>query len=73
MIKSVSEIKKGDIILYRSGRINHVNKPFKYELWFDEDFKHIEYNRSSDIMEIKRFVKILGLYRLKTIYKRKGK
>ena len=31
MIKSVSEIKKGDIILYRSGRINHVNKPFKYE------------------------------------------
>ena len=71
MIKNISELQKGDLVIYRYGRTNFVNKPYKYEQWFNDDFKHIEYGKSSDIMEIKRYKKILGFYRLKTIYKRK--
>lgn len=29
MIKTVDELKKGDIVIYRNGHINHVNHPKK--------------------------------------------
>ena len=68
----LEDIRKGDIITYRSGRINYVNKPFKYEMWYNEDFKHREWNSYHDMMKIQRYVKFLCFYRLKTIYKRKN-
>ena len=67
------DIRKGDIITYRSGRINNVNNPYKYEYWYNEHFKHRTFGGSEDIMKIQRYVKFLCFYRLKTIYKRGGK
>lgn len=70
MIKTVDELKRGDIVTYRNGRINYINRPSKYTNWFNEDFKSLE-SPLLDIVEVKRYVKILWLYKLKTIYKRK--
>ena len=66
------DIKKGDIITYRSGRTNNVNKPEKYYEWYDINFTHIKWGKHSDIMKIQRYVKFLCFYRLKTIYERKS-
>lgn len=70
---SIRELQKGDLVIYRSGRTNYVNKPYKYQLWFDDDFRHIEYGRNADIMEVKRWTKGLLGYKHKTIYKRGGR
>ena len=64
-------IEKGDIVTYRSGRINHVNKPFKYEIYFTNDFKNANFGSGFDIVKIQRYVKFLCFYKLKTIYERK--
>ena len=66
-------IKKGDIVTYRSGRINNVNKPFNYRIWYGKDLKKKDNNPKEDIMKIQRYVKLLCFYRLKTIYKRNEK
>lgn len=60
-------IQKGDIITYDCGRVNFVNKPFKYQMYFDKNM----YNSNLDlrIVKIQRYVKVLGLYKLKTIYR----
>lgn len=62
----LSLIQKGDIITYDSGRVNFVNKPFKYQMYFDKNM----YNSALDlrIIKIQRYVKVLGFYKLKTIY-----
>ena len=65
------DIKKGDIVTYRSGRINRVNKPFKYERYFTDDFKNENFGSGMDIVKIERYVKFLWFYKLKTIYERK--
>ena len=64
------EIRKGDIITYRSGRINYVNKPENYKRYFTKDFKNKGLGERYDVMKIQRYVKFLGFYRLKTIYER---
>ena len=66
----IEEIKKGDIITYRSGKINNVNKPSEYKKWYDENFTHIKWGEVCDIIKIQRYFKFLWFYRLKTIYKR---
>ena len=66
----VKDIKKGDIVTYRSGRVNNVNKPGKYHHYFNEQFKNKEFGSGMDIMQIQRYVKCLWFYRLKTIYRR---
>ena len=66
----IRNIKKGDIVTYRSGRVNYVNKPFNYKIWYKKDLRKKDNNANEDIMEIKRYVKFLCFYRLKTIYKR---
>ena len=65
----VEDIRKGDIVTYRNGRTNNVNKPYKYQSWFNENFEH-DFQDELDIMKIQRYVKFLCFYRLKTIYKR---
>ncbi len=67
----LEDIRVGDIITYRNGGINNVNKPFKYRQWYNQDFTHIKFGKWSDIMKIQRYVKFLCFYRLKTIYERK--
>lgn len=64
----VKEIKKGDIITYHNGDINYVNKPHKYEKYFNKNFYNFELGLQ--IVKIQRYVKFLGFYRLKTIYKK---
>lgn len=71
MIKTVDELKRGDIVIYRNGHINHVNYPKNYHSWYNKDFNQLESKRWLDIVEIKRYVKVLWFYKLKTIYKRK--
>lgn len=66
----LEDIKKGDIITYRTGGINNVNHPNNYCKWYGEDFKHKKWGKWSDIMKIQRYVKFLCFYRLKTIYER---
>lgn len=71
MIKTrVKDIKFGDIVTYRSGRVNNVNNPSKYRLYFNENFENVSKGMDFDIMKIQRYVKILGFYKLKTIYRR---
>ena len=66
----LEDIRKGDIITYRTGGTNNVNHPDKYCQWYNQDFKHIKWGKYSDIMKIQRYVKFLCFYRLKTIYER---
>ena len=40
---TIKDIKKGDIVTYRSGRVNIVNKPGQYHYWFNKDFKNREF------------------------------
>lgn len=67
---TIKDIKKGDIVTYRSGRVNIVNKPGQYHYWFNKDFKNREFGCGFDIMKIQRYKKILWFYVLKTIYVR---
>ena len=66
----IKDIKNGDIITYRSGRINRVNKEFKYHKYYNENFENIHLPSDFDIMRIQRYVKILWFHKLKTIYRR---
>ena len=66
----VRDIRKGDIITYRSGRVNHVNKPGNYQKYYNVYFKNSELGTNYDIVRIQRYVKFLWFYKLKTIYKR---
>lgn len=71
-MKRISEIKEGDIVYYRCGRVNHVNKRWNYIAYYDENFKNTKFSRAMDIMKIQRYVKVFGnFYIKKTIYKRK--
>ena len=67
---TIKDLKKGDTVTYRSGRVNIVNKPGQYHYWFNKDFKNREFGCGFDIMRIDRYVKYLWFYRLKTIYER---
>ena len=64
------DIKKGDIVTYRNGRTNNVNKPNHYKMYYTNDFKNKELPFSFDIMKIQRYIKCLWFYRLKTMYER---
>ena len=64
----VKDIKKGDIVTYQDGKTNNVNKPYKYRAYFTDDF--INEHLDLQIIKIQRYIKFLGFYRLKTIYKR---
>lgn len=66
----IRDIRKGDIITYRSGRINYVNKPCNYWKYYNAYFQNSELGTNYDIMRIQRYVKFLWFYKLKTIYKR---
>lgn len=66
-----SDIQKGDLITYRCGRKNFVNKPFKYELYFNANLENENYGSSMDIMIIQRYVKGIFGYKFKTIYFRR--
>lgn len=66
----VNDIKFGDIVTYRSGRVNNVNNPYRYHQYFNENFENISKGMDFDIMKIERYVKILGFYKLKKIYSR---
>ncbi len=68
---NIIDIEKGDIVFYRNGKTNLVRRPKQYKKWYDDNFNHKEIANDYDIMKIKRYVKILCFYRLKTIYKRK--
>ena len=64
-------IEKGDIITYRCGRTNYVNKPDNYMFWFNDKLENIgDFGAKMDIMKVQRYVKFLCFYRLKTIYER---
>lgn len=60
---------KGDIVTYSSGVVKFINKPDRYERYFDDDY--INPTLDLKIMTIQRFVKVLWFYKLKTIYRRK--
>lgn len=64
------DIEKGDIVTYKSGRINHVNKPFKYQRYYTDDFKNKEFGCNLEIVKIQRYVRFLCFYKLKTIYEK---
>lgn len=66
----IKDIRFGDIVTYRSGRINHVNNPYNYHYYFNDNFKNKTFTSDFDIMRIQRYVKVLWFYKLKTIYRR---
>lgn len=65
----VKDIKKGDIVTYRSGKINYVNRPNHYKTYYTKNFQNKELGCAYDIVRIERYVKFLCFYRLVTIYK----
>lgn len=65
----IEDIRKGDIVTYQDGKTNNVNKPYKYRLYFTEDF--INEILNLEIVKIQRYKKVLWFYILKTIYKRR--
>lgn len=69
-MKTINEIRKGDIVYYRNGRINHVNQPDNYKNYYNRNFENIGLYSGFDIMKIQRYKKILWFYVLKTIYVR---
>lgn len=64
------DIRFGDVITYRSGRVNNVNNPDKYHFYFNDRLENITKSSNWDIMMIQRYVKVLWFYKLKTIYRR---
>ncbi len=66
----VNDIRRGDIITYRSGRVNYVNNPDNYYKYFNKNFENKTIPSDFDIVRIQRYVKILCLYKIKTIYLR---
>ena len=66
----IEDIKFGDIVTYRSGRKNNVNKPDEYNKHYNKNFENKGLPTEFDIVRIQRYVKILWFYKLKTIYRR---
>ena len=64
----LKDIRKGDVVTYSDGRINHVNRPDKYVIYFNQNL--VNKDAGLKIVKIQRYVKCLWFYRLKTIYKR---
>lgn len=65
----INDLIKGDIVTYKNGQVNRVNKPIRYQRNYNEDMTNI-HDSQLDIVKVQRFIKFLGLYRLKTIYRR---
>ena len=66
---TVNDLIKGDIVTYKNGQVNRVKKPIRYQRNYNEDMTNI-HDSQLDIVKVQRFIKFLGLYRLKTIYRR---
>lgn len=62
----VDRFKKGDIVTYSNNVVKFINKPNKYEKYFDYDYYNSIYNLK--IMKLQRYKKVFGIYILKTIY-----
>lgn len=70
---AINELKRGDIVTYRSGQVNHVNKPYKYETHYNDNFKNKTWSDNMDIIKVQRYVKYLWFYKLETVYERDEK
>ena len=66
---TIKNLMKGDIVFYRNGNINRVNKPMRYQQNYNDDMTSL-HDPQLDIVKVQRFVGFLGLYRLSTIYRR---
>lgn len=66
---TIKNLMKGDIVFYRNGSINRVNKPMRYQQNYNDDMTSL-HDPQLDIVKVQRFVGFLGLYRLSTIYRR---
>ena len=69
----VSDLKAGDILVYRNGVVHYVNenKMFRYLKYFNNDLTNKE-NHNYDIMLVQRYKRCLCFYRKKTIYAREN-
>lgn len=63
--------QKGDIVTYSNGIVKVINKPNKYEKYFNDDYYNPTYDLRID--KIQRYKKILCFYILETIYVRREK
>ena len=69
----ISDLKSGDIILYRNGIEHYVNdnKMFRYIKYFNKDLTNKE-KHQYDIMKVQRYKRFLCFYRKKTLYVREA-
>lgn len=73
MMEQQERFRKGDLVTYSNGIQKLINKPYKFYEHFDDDYFNFDIALSID--KIQRFIKLpfVNLYRLKTVYKRKGR
>lgn len=67
---NIKDLRKGDIVKYRNGKTNRVNKPYNYYRFYKKDLTKKKNDTAYDIMRVQRYKKILWFYVLKTIYRR---
>ena len=55
----INDIRFGDIVTYRSGRINNVNNPDRYYQYFNKNFENISKGMAFDITKICKSIMVL--------------
>ncbi len=64
------KLQKGDLVTYRNGQTNYVNREDRYATYYDDELNNYGLGRTYSIVKVQRYVKFLCFYRLKTIWER---
>ncbi len=64
------KLQKGDLVTYRNGQTNYVNREDRYATYYDDELNNYGLGRTYSIVKVQRYVKFLCFYKLKTIWER---
>lgn len=64
------KLQKGDLVTYRNGQTNYVNREDRYATYYDDELNNYGLGRTYSIVKVQRYVKFLCFYKLKIIWER---